>query len=178
MDKENTTQADPDTTDDSTPVDQQPPAEHEEAESTSTTAEERIKEAEARLEEARKHSRTWEARAKGNKEELDKLRADLTARESELTDTRAQLDTLTHENALVTTLAATGADVAALLDSRSFMDAAYRLDHTADTFAEQLAELVNSRTVHTVPTHAPITPVKEVPPTTGARRLSKLMGLD
>lgn len=177
MSNENTTQADPDTTDDSTPVDQQTPADHEDAESTSTTAEERIKEAEARLEEARKHSRTWEARAKGNKEELDKLRADYQARESELTDIRAQLDTLAHENALVTTLAATGADVAALLDSRSFMDAAYRLDHTADTFAEQLAELVKSRIVHPVPTLNPITPVGEVPPTTGAQPLTVLMGL-
>ena len=131
----------------------------------------KIAEAQARLEDARKHSRTWETRAKKNHEELQAAQAKAARLEEEL-------DSLQSEHALVMALSRLGADIAAWTDSRSFMEAASKLDHRSESFDKDLAELVAARKppVMPPPTAALKTLVEDPTPSAG-RGLAELLGL-
>lgn len=108
------------------------------------------------LDEWRKHSRDWESKSKENLKNVERLTKQLeeSASAEVLAETQQRLDAAQEEAAaalqqvqLLTTLVNLGADVAPLIDSRSFMEQAEALDVNDKDFINDVRSLVQSHKV-------------------------------
>lgn len=117
--------------------------------------EKKLTEATQKVEEWKTHSRTWEDRSKENKTRVETLETELQqAREgaaegglsaAEAEQLKQRADAAEGELSLTRKLTGMGADSAALMDSKSFMEQVQGLDPEAEDYEDQFTDLVESR---------------------------------
>lgn len=117
--------------------------------------EKKLTDATQKLDEWKGHARTWEDRSKENKTRVEALENELQqARESaaegglsaaEAEQLKQRATAAEGELSLTRKLTGMGADAAALMDSKSFMEQVQGLDPEAEDYEKDFTELVESR---------------------------------
>lgn len=116
----------------------------------------KLTEATQKVEEWKTHSRTWEDRSKENKTRVETLETELSEARKKVDEgglSAAEAEQLKQrtkdaedELALTRKLTGMGADAAALMDSKSFMEQVQGLDPESEDYEDKFTDLVGSRT--------------------------------